>query len=142
MIKIATWNLCLGLSNKKDYVYKTLNSDNIDICLFQEVEIDKNIYIKNLTSKNYCLEVETITEKARCAVALKNDVAFVRRNDLEDIDLSMIVIDINNTVKYRIINIYRQFNPPNNNTQLEHFLLQLNTFNAASWSFISIKNIN
>ena len=116
MIKIATWNLCLGLSNKKDYVYETLNSDNIDICLFQEVEIDKNIDIKNLTSKNYRLEVETITQKARCAVALKNDVAFVRRNDLEDIDLSMIVIDINNTVKYRIINIYRQFNPPNNKT--------------------------
>ena len=55
MIKIATWNLCLGLSNKKDYVYETLNSDSIDICLFQEVEIDKNVDIKNLTSKNYRL---------------------------------------------------------------------------------------
>ena len=116
---------------QKRLCVQTLNSDNIDICLFQEVEIDKNIYIKNLTSKNYRLEVEMISEKARCAVALKNDVAFVRRNDLEDIDLSMIVIDINSTVKYRIINIYRQFNPPNNKTQLEHFSLQLNKIKTA-----------
>ena len=31
-IKIGTWNLCLGLPNKKDIVTRYLNENNIAIC--------------------------------------------------------------------------------------------------------------
>ena len=37
---------------KKDYVYQTMNSENIDICLLQEVEIEKDYPSNLLTSKN------------------------------------------------------------------------------------------
>ena len=131
MIKIATWNLCLGLFNKKEYVYQTLNYENIDLCLFQEAEIEKDLDVNLLSSKNYCLEVECVSNKARCAVAIKNNLTYTRRTDLEDSDLGIMVIDINNTTNYRIVNLYRQFNPPNNLTQIEHFSLQINKIKNA-----------
>ena len=37
MMLIATWNLCLGFTQKKNYIYQTLNQEEIDICAFQEV---------------------------------------------------------------------------------------------------------
>ena len=131
MIKIATWNLCLGLSNKKEYVYQTLNCENIDLCLFQEAKIEKDLNVNLLSSKNYCLEVECVSNKARCAVAIKNNLSYTRRTDLEDSDLGIMVIDINDTTNYCIVNLYRQFNPPNNLSQVEHFSLQINKIKDA-----------
>ena len=124
-MKIATWNLCLGLTNKKDYVYKTLNEEKIDICLFQEVEIENDYPIQLLTSRNFKIEVEKNTKKARSAIAIRDNIEYKRRLDLEEIDSGLVVIDINSSKNYRIINLYRQFAPPNNLTQTEHFSLQL-----------------
>ena len=39
-LTIATWNLCLGLPNKKDIVVDTLKRSNIAICALQETEIN------------------------------------------------------------------------------------------------------
>ena len=126
MMRIASWNLCLGFKNKKDYIYDTLHEEKIDICLFQEVEILKNYPMNILSSKDFKLEIEKATVKARCAIAIKNNVDYTRRNDLEDVDLNMCVIDLNGPNNYRIINFYRPFNPPNNFSQLEHFAMQMN----------------
>ena len=41
-MKIATWNLCLGLSNKKDTVCDYLAVNNITACCLQETEIPMN----------------------------------------------------------------------------------------------------
>ena len=68
MIELATWNICLGIKNKKDYVYNTLAELNIDICAIQEVEIAKDYPTELLANKNYILEVEHSTIKARCAI--------------------------------------------------------------------------
>ena len=35
-LKIATWNLCLGLANKKDLVTKYLDLHNVSVCCMQE----------------------------------------------------------------------------------------------------------
>ena len=51
-ITIGTWNLCLGLSNKKDYVAQKLNEERIDICCLQECEVDSSMKEENLTIKN------------------------------------------------------------------------------------------
>ena len=69
--------------------------------------------------------MEKATIKARCAILIKNEVEYTRREDLEDIDLGMCVIDINGSLNYRIINCYRLFNPPNNRSQSQHCALQL-----------------
>ena len=125
-MKIASWNLCLGFKKKKDYVLNTLRQERIDICLLQEVEIPWDFPTNILSSKDYKLEVEKSTIKSRCAILIKNDIEYTRRDDLEETDLCVCAIDINGSLKYRIINCYRLFNPPNNRSQTEHFALQLN----------------
>ena len=42
-IKIATWNLCLGLTNKKDYVLQIITVNKIDICCMQEIDVKKTM---------------------------------------------------------------------------------------------------
>ena len=128
-VKIASWNLCLGLKKKKDYVLNTLRQENIDICLLQEVDIPRDYPTNILSSKDYKLEVEKSTVKSRCAILIKNNIDYTRREDLESIDLSLCVIDVNGSENWRIINCYRLFNPPNNQSQSEHFALQLERIN-------------
>ena len=55
---IATGNLCLGFSNKKDYVERVMNENSIDICCMQEVEIGTNIDTSLLSIINYSLLLE------------------------------------------------------------------------------------
>ena len=67
---------------------------------------------------------------------IKNNIDYTRRDDLETEDTSVIIIDINAGFKYRIINVYRQFNPPNNQNQSEHFAAQLHIIKN------SLENLN
>ena len=97
----------------------------IDICLLQEVEIDKDYSHLLLSSRNYKIEIENNTGKARCAIAIKNNINYIRRNDLVDPNLGLVVIDVDNVNKYRLVNVYRQFTPPDNLSQTEHFTKQL-----------------
>ena len=55
----------------------------------------------------------------------KNNINYTRRKELESEDLSLIIIDVISSSNYRIINVYRQFNPFDNLSQTEHFDLQL-----------------
>ena len=59
-LKLATWNLCLGLANKKELVSQKILEEKIDVCVMQEIEIP-NTYDANLLSfKGYSLIVEKI----------------------------------------------------------------------------------
>ena len=40
--KIASWNVCLGIANKKDTVTETLAFEGVDICCIQEADVPKN----------------------------------------------------------------------------------------------------
>ena len=117
MIKISTWNICLGLKNKKDYIYDTLRDNNIDICALQEVEIDKNSTQSLMGDRDYKIEIEKSTGKARSAIAIKNNIQYTRRDDLEKEDSSIVIIDINVKPVIRLLNIYRSFSPPNGKNQ-------------------------
>ena len=64
-------------------------------------------------------------------MAIKNGINYVRRNDLEIVDTSVIIIDVNSDLNYRIINVYRSFNPPNGITQKVAFAQQLNIIKTA-----------
>ena len=125
MVKLSTWNLCLGLSNKKDYVITTLTNEDIDICLMQEVEIKNDFNTDILNSNAFKIEIENSTMKSRCATYIKQGIDYVRRPDLEGIDNHLVIIDVNLDKSYRIINLYRSFNPPNNLRQNEHFTNQI-----------------
>ena len=125
MIKLSTWNLCLGMKNKKDIVYEILTKNYIDICALQEVEIPSDYQHKLLSSTNYKIEVEKSQGKARVATVIKNNIEYTRRQDLEKEDTSVIIIDTNTKPRLRVINVYRSFNPPNNKSPFSAFEEQL-----------------
>ena len=114
-------------NTKKDYVYQVLNEENIDICLMQEAEIPIDYPNQLLSSTNYRIEIEKTSYKARCAIAIKNNIQYNRRSDLENQDSSLMIVDVDCLEKLRIINVYCQFNPPHNFTQIDHFSQQLVT---------------
>ena len=118
-IKLASWNVCLGLKNKKETVYEEIKGRNIDICLLQEVEILKDYDKDLLTSKDYNIEVEMNETKARSAIIIKDNIEYERRPDLEEMNLGIIIIDLIGHYRYRVINIYRSFNPSNGMTPLQ-----------------------
>jgi exonuclease III len=82
-MKIATWNLCLGLFHKKDYVRNLLHENEIDILTLQETELTSDIDTINLQIKGYTLEVETNHDKRRIAIYIRNTISYKRRSDLE-----------------------------------------------------------
>ena len=108
-LKLASWNLCLGLANKKDLIAHTLNQEIIDICALQECEVSHLIDEKNLAIKNYRLELKGNDVKRRSGFYIKNLIDYVRRKDLESKNVHLLTIDVNNTVDYRIICLYRTF---------------------------------
>ena len=110
-IKIATWNLCLGLQHKKDYVKSLLEEYNIAILNLQETEIPPGLNSKILEIPNYTLETEKSLSKRRVATYINKNIRYRRRFDLENEGEHMLVIDILGPPQTRIINLYRPFNP-------------------------------
>ena len=102
----ATWNLCLGLPNKKDSVIEILKQNNISICCLQETEIGDNFPENVLNFGGYNIELESNSEKKRTGIYLRSDIKYKRRSDLEKSDMHVIVVDILCDVKFRIVNVY------------------------------------
>ena len=73
-LKIATWNLCLGLANKKDIVTEYLKTSDISVCCLQETEVSNNFPTNILNCNNYTLELECSDEKQRTGIYVKNTV--------------------------------------------------------------------
>ena len=55
IIKLATWNLCLGLINKKMYVTEMMKLNRIDVCCLQEIDIKPSYNHEILSWKGYSL---------------------------------------------------------------------------------------
>ena len=58
ILQLATLNLCLGLKFKKDLVKNLLVTNDIDILLMQEMEIEKDFYCDLMNIPGYILETE------------------------------------------------------------------------------------
>ena len=131
-LKIATWNLCLGLFHKKDYVRTLLYENNIDVLTLQETELSPELQLENLQIKGYSIEVENNNKKRRVAIYIKNSISYKRRVDLEKEGLHVIILDVESSPPVRIITIYRTFNPQCGCTPRENFRKQLNIINDAT----------
>ena len=123
--KIASLNLCLGLRNKKEEVKRLIIENEIDILCLQEIEIPSNYPTSLLTFSGYNFECENNDLKARCGIFISNSVSYVRRLDIETKNVHVIIIDLNDQPKTRIINLYRSFNPLNGQTQRQFFETQI-----------------
>ena len=62
---LGTWNLCLGLPNKKDIVVDYLKMNNVNICCLQETEVPNNFPENVLNSGNYNIELKLNVVKKR-----------------------------------------------------------------------------
>ena len=62
-LRIGTWNLCLGLPNKKEMITEYLKSKNINICCLQETDVPMNYPEDILNCGDYLLELELNDEK-------------------------------------------------------------------------------
>ena len=129
-IKIATLNLCLGLKNKKEEVKRLILNNDIDILCMQETEIPADFPVELLTFKGYNYENEYNIVKSRCGIYISNKISFVHRTELEVQGIHAIIIDLKYVNQTRIINIYRSFNPTNNQNQREYFNLLLALINS------------
>ena len=110
MVNIASWNVCLGLKRKKEYVKSMIIRENIDICCIQECEIKPDFPDNILTFRNFNLEVETNLVKSRCCIYIRDSISYIRRKDLEGKDNNLVIITVNlESLKYLIINVYRSF---------------------------------
>ena len=94
-VRIASWNLCLGLGNKKDYVSQMIIENRIDICSMQEVEINPDFDGEILSFNGDSLLIEANDVKSRTGIYVKNGMGFVRRDDLEQRNNGIIILDIN-----------------------------------------------
>ena len=131
-MKLATWNVCLGLTTKKDHVANLMRKFNLDICCLQETEIPNGFPIKELSLKDYSIEIENNDSKARVCTYIKNGIAYKRRNDLEGCNNHLVIIDLMLNKPYRLINLYRVFSPQNNVTQKDFFANQLQCITNAN----------
>ena len=129
--KIATWNLCLGLVNKKDYVDEIMNKEQLDVCCMQETEILPDYDHNLLSTRNYTLLIENNDHKSRSGMYIRNGTSYTRKETLEDKNAGLIIVDIKLKHNYRIINVYRSFNPPGGITQRAMFSKQLQLIKTA-----------
>ena len=100
-VKIATWRLCLGLVNKKDYVTEVLREQKIDICCLQEVDLATDFDHQLLSTKDYTLLIEKNEWKSRCGVYIKSGIKNCRRTELEGMNKGLVIVDIDLECKYK-----------------------------------------
>ena len=110
-ILIGSWNLCLGLPNKKDIVTQYLHDNNISICCLQETEVPQNYPENNLNCNGFLLELEQCENKMRSGIYISKGINYTRRYDLEKKGHHIVIIDVCVETKIRIINVYRSFRP-------------------------------
>ena len=96
----------------------------------QEVEIDPSFDHALLRISGFSLELENNCTKMRTGINIKTGVHYKRRIDLEGLNSHLVVIDIGINNEYRIINLYRSFNPINT-TAKNHFKYQVELLSKA-----------
>ena len=66
-LKIASLNLCLGLSRKKDEVANIIRENEISVLCMQEIDTEPAANPDSLSIKNYKLELENNNTKKEWA---------------------------------------------------------------------------
>ena len=122
---ISSWNVCLGLTNKKDFIEHEIVKEKIDICCLQECEVPSNIDEKTLTFAGFKIELEDNDQKKRTGIYIRNTISYQRRRELEEPNCNIVIIDVSDVNEYRIINVYRSFSTYNNMRPIDKFINQL-----------------
>lgn len=84
-LRICTWNVCLGLKYKLDYVKELLTKNSIDILCIQEAEIKTDDNVSALEIPDFNIELECVSgSNTICTVMyIRSSVHYKRQTDLE-----------------------------------------------------------
>ncbi len=74
-----------------------------------------------LGNSQYHFEPEKSTAKKRVGLYVNKRVVYKRREDLEENNMHLMIVDIKSNVTVRIISLYRTFRPPDGSTPIEFF---------------------
>ena len=132
MVRIATWNICLGLKTKKEYVKSKILEEKIDICCIQECEIKADFPHNILSFKDFSIEIENNNVKSRCCIYIGGGISYIRRTDLEGVNNNIVAIELNlKHKKYLLLNVYRSFAMQDNIPVNIKFATQINLISNA-----------
>ena len=123
-LKIASWNACLGISNKLYYIESMLNNESLDVLFIQEAEIQSQTNRNFFNIKNYQLEVCNTIDggKARTCCYIKSGIKYTR-NSVRDVTLEIISLQISDLT---INGYYRTFKIPHHNNHREYLMESIN----------------
>ena len=97
----------------------------------QETKINFNLDHKLLSFPGFSIETENNLKISRVAFSINNRILYIRRMDLEGVDSNIIILDLEEDSKTRLINIYRSFSPQHNISQGDKFHYQLGLIKLA-----------
>ena len=126
-LKICTWNLCLGLKYKLNYVKELLITEEIDILCLQETELERDFDRKSLNINGYELEIDICTDVIRSVLYVKSDINYKSIENLgqnQDLIILKIIQDLISPLF--VSAIYRPWKNYNQLSQEEAFTNQVN----------------
>ena len=93
-LRICTWNVCLGLKYKLNYVKELLTKNSIDILCIQEAEISDDANVNLLEIPEYNIELENVTgsNTIRTVMYIRSSVHYRRHDGLEKSNAHIILI--------------------------------------------------
>ena len=71
------------------------------------------------------------SEKKRAGIYISTEVNYIRRNDLEQENMHVVIIDVNADTRFRIVNTYRYFRLPGGISFYTFFVNQLSLIKQA-----------
>lgn len=128
---IASWNVCLGIVHKKDFITHKINKEKFDICCLQECKVPNTVDKNTLTFPGYKIELEDKDFKKRTGIYICNNVSYERIRELEEPNNNIVIIDVSDINKLRIMNIYRLFTTYNNMRPIDKCIHQLEIIKKA-----------
>ena len=95
------------------------------ICSLNSSEVMNGFPERMLDCNGYKIELEKSDIKKRVGVYFRQNIEYIRRDDLEQKDLHIVICDVLCDPKIRIISLYRSFHPPGGLTVTNFFNAQL-----------------
>ena len=118
-IAIASWNCCLGLQNKLDFIKNVLNTYTIDLLFLQEAEIKITTPINLLQISNYNLEMSPTNGQlnSRTCCYVRSKIKYKRLDESENKTVELIMME---TMDKTICGYYRPFLLPNHCSSIDY----------------------
>ena len=143
-LRLCTWNVCLGLKYKLNYVKGLLVENSIDILCIQEAEIaaDDNKSMLEIPEYNIKLEEVSASNTIRTIMYIRSSINYVRHQDLERADAHIILITCQGLGIASLYRTYKLTGHANHQDAFEEQLVLLSAFFMHQKNYITLGDFN